>query len=45
MAYSREKRVSIKTIEDSKVSGELAQWRQKYNDSQKKLKRSCRCIT
>ena len=38
MAYSREKKVSVRTVEDSKVSGELAKWLQKYEETQKKLK-------
>ena len=37
MAYSREKKVSVRTVEDSKVSGELAQWLKKYEEAQKKL--------
>ena len=37
MAYSREKKVSVRTVEDSKVSSELAKWLQKYEETQKKL--------
>ena len=37
MSYSREKKVSVRTVEDSKVSGELAKWLQKYEKTQKKL--------
>ena len=37
MAYSREKKVSVRTVEDSKVSSGLAKWLQKYEETQKKL--------
>ena len=37
IAYSREKKVSVRTVEDSKVSSELAKWLQKYEETQKKL--------
>ena len=37
MAYSREKKLSVRTVEDSKVSSELAKWLQKYEETQKKL--------
>ena len=37
MAYSREKKVSVRTVEDSNGSGELAKWLQKYEETQKKV--------
>ena len=42
-AYSREKKVSVRTVEDSKVSDELAKWLQKYEETQKKLQMHNMC--
>ena len=37
MAYAREERVALRTVDDSKVSGDMAQWLKKHNELQAKL--------
>ena len=37
MAYAREKRVALKTVDDSKVSGDMAQWLRKHDEAQARL--------